>query len=531
MKKVPVTIIAVWVQAVVFGQLPNWQHLDLAKDSVFGVSTEKAYAELLNKKKPVPVIVAVIDSGVDVEHEDLRNNRWKNQAEVPNGKDDDHNGYVDDEYGWNFIGSRGGNVVYDNFELTRLVRKDKQLFDSLFFTGVPAEYRQQYSTYRALKENFDRQRDQTKQVVAEIAEFKRALAEVLQKMGTTRPALADFQQFQPAGPLEEKVRKAFLYFMEKDPDFEQVNKQQVEGLYRQYKDRLDYHLNLDFDPRRLVGDDPDNTQQRHYGNNDVKGPDGSHGTHVAGIIGAIRNNGQGMDGIADFVRILPIRVTPNGDERDKDVANAIYYAVDNGAAIINMSFGKPYSPGKKVVDEAVKYAAAKNVLMVHGAGNDSRDLDLADNGFYPNKFYADSSGEAPNWITVGATHWRDGEQLVAPFSNYGKQAVDVFAPGVRIYSTLPGDQYGFQDGTSMAAPVVTGIAALLKGYYPQLSAVEIKAIILQSVTKVNHPVVLVIGGFPLRRLPFAEICVAGGIVNAYNALKMAATYPRKDTIR
>jgi len=284
---------------------------------------------------------------------------------------------------------------------------------------------------------------------------------------------------------------------------------------------VDYQLNLEFDPRSIVGDNYNNPEEHYYGAADVTGPGADHGTHVAGIIGAARNNSIGINGIADNVLLMSVRAVPNGDERDKDVANAIRYAADNGAKVINMSFGKPYSPNKKVVDEAVKYAMSKDVLLIHAAGNDGQNLDSTI--FYPNRDYEDGKGTANAWIEVGASGPGDDETLVASFSNYSKTGVDVFAPGVAIYSSTPGSKYDYHDGTSMAAPVVTGLAALIRSYYPKLKAVQVKEIILKSVTKVNHPVTIFINGEP-KQVQMTDVCNTGGVVNAYNALKLAASY-------
>jgi len=273
-----------------------------------------------------------------------------------------------------------------------------------------------------------------------------------------------------------------------------------------------------------VGDDYLNSNERTYGNNDVTGPDAMHGTHVSGIIAASRSNDIGIGGVSDRARIMAIRVVPDGDERDKDVANGIRYAVDNGAKVINMSFGKGYSWDKKVVDEAVKYAMSKDVLLVHAAGNDSRNTERKDN--YPNKRFADSLGVEKGelvvpWIEVGASGWKDDDDLVAGFSNYGKKTVDVFAPGVKIKSTVPHSLYKEEDGTSMAAPVVAGLAALIRSYYPKLTALQVKDVIMNSVSTVNHKVKVKVDDSSEKML-LSDICASGGIVNAYKALKLAA---------
>ncbi|HEY0896485.1 MAG TPA: S8 family peptidase, partial [Sphingobacteriaceae bacterium] len=347
------------------------------------------------------------------------------------------------------------------------------------------------------------------------------LDEVLAKMGKTNPTLADFETFKPENENQGRAVKIVKSELKKEPDFAKFKKELDEAL-EYFDTQLKYHLNLDFDSRPTVGDNYENSSERHYGNNDVTGPDADHGTHVAGIIAAVRNNGIGIDGVATNVRIMSVRTVPDGDERDKDVANAIRYAVDNGARVINMSFGKPYAWDKAVVDSAVRYAMSKDVLLVHAAGNDGQNNDVEKN--FPTKYYTDSAGlnigQAPGWIDVGASGWNNDESLKADFSNYGKKTVDVFAPGVQINSTVPGSKYEENDGTSMASPVVAGLAALIRSYYPELNALQVKNIIMESVTKVN-PRVKVSEGGSNKRVSFSDLSITGGVVNAYNALQLA----------
>ncbi|HRO72206.1 MAG TPA: S8 family serine peptidase, partial [Saprospiraceae bacterium] len=289
--------------------------------------------------------------------------------------------------------------------------------------------------------------------------------------------------------------------------------------------------NPDFDPRKtIVMDDYNNPRERNYGNNDVTGPDPLHGTHVAGIVGAVRNNNIGMDGVATNVKLMSVRTVPDGDERDKDVANAIRYAVDNGASVINMSFGKGFGTHKDVVDEAVKYAASKDVLLVHAAGNSAQNNDVV--ASFPNAPYDKKTGflffkknrMAKNWIEVGALNYKDGEDAAAPFSNYGQTRVDLFAPGMKIYSTMPDNEYAELQGTSMAAPVVAGVAAVIRSVYPKLTAEQVKEAIMKSVTPLNHNV-KVPGTKEIQ--PFSKLSVSGGVVNLYNALVYASTMKGK----
>ncbi|MCY1523814.1 type VII secretion-associated serine protease mycosin [compost metagenome] len=306
----------------------------------------------------------------------------------------------------------------------------------------------------------------------------------------------------------------------KEYEFKRFYEEQIVEGIKYYGNQINYNYNIDYNPRDIVGDDPDNSKEQFYGNSDVKGPDALHGSHVAGIIGADRTNTLGIKGVADHVQIMAVRNTPNGDERDKDVANAIRYAADNGARVINMSFGKAFSWDKAIVDEAVKYAVSKDVLIVQAAGNENKDIDTENN--FPSRKYLDGT-VAAGYITVGASGYLNDETLKASFSNFGKVNVDVFAPGVAINSTVPGNKYKEEDGTSMAAPVVAGLATLIRSYYPKLSAIQVKDIILRSVVKVDHPVTYLKDADKVS-IPFSELCVSGGIVNAYEALKLAANY-------
>lgn len=501
-------------------QKPNWQNLDLKKDSVFGISTEKAYQELLKGKKSVPVLVAVLDGGIDLNHEDLKRVIWTNTKEIAgNGIDDDKNGYIDDVHGWNFLGGKNKSVTFETLELTRLVRRDNTRFAGVTTATVAKQDQTAYETFIKNRSELENRLITAKSDLQGVSGFKYVLDAMVKKMGKTNPTLADFEALKPQNEQDSRMRETMIGALA-DMDYPTFYESQIVAGYKQAYEMVNYNLNLDYDPRSMVGDEPNNSKERFYGNNDIKGPDAYHGSHVAGIIGADRKNQLGVQGVADHVLIMGVRNTPNGDERDKDVANAIRYAADQGAKVLNMSFGKSYVWDKAVVDEAVKYAVSKDVLLIQAAGNDNSDIDVLPN--FPSRKY-DDGGVASSWITVGASGSIDDEHLKAPFSNYGKLNVDVFAPGVRIKSTIPDNKYGEEDGTSMAAPVVTGLAALIRSYYPKLSAVQVKDIILKSVTKVNHNVSNLKGPDPVS-IPFADLCVTGGIVNAYNALKLAATY-------
>ncbi len=556
---------------------PNWFNLDLAADGYYGISTEKAYNELLKDKKPKQkVIVAVIDGGTDINHEDLKDVLWTNTKEIPgNGIDDDGNGYIDDIHGWNFLGSKKGNLAYDNLELVRIKRKyDAKYRSTLPSTPLDSIEKKEYALYRKAQAEFGQKVQEANDAFPVYIAIKKVLDSVAFINNKSIPSLEDIDRYKADDEIEEQVKKIIAKGAKDDGSIEKFYNNIKKG-YHELEVMLKYNLNEKYDQRaELVGDDYSNSNQTNYGNNDVIGPNADHGTHVSGIIGANRTNNLGVMGVANNVSIMTIRVVPEGDERDKDVANGIRYAVDNGARIINMSFGKGYKWDKKAVDEAVKYAETKGVLLVHAAGNDNKDNDLEEN--YPTKYFDSPEAEAyavahkkkditdfippkpidntnpqgagamrrpdpfakpippdpakfnlphaKNWIEVGASAYKDDDELKASFSNYGKNNVDVFAPGFMINSTVPGSKYEEFDGTSMASPVVAGLAALILSYYPELSPVQLKDIIVQSVSKVNHKVKYKNKRDENVKALLSEISISGGVVNAYNALRLAESY-------
>ncbi|HWK04515.1 MAG TPA: S8 family serine peptidase [Puia sp.] len=507
-------------------QSPNWQNKDLVADSVFGISTDKAYKELLSSKKSTSVLVAVIDCGIDTAHEDLKPSIWINPHKLlSNRKDAEKDGYINDIHGWSFIGGKKGDVEFDNLEVTRLMRQDQAYFDSLSYAGVPSTVQPQYQKFRKWEKRYIDQLKNAEAMVDRVGKIKMILDSIMEMTRSSTVTVKDLQSYTTHGKAEKELIVGLSSQLSSDPDYPRFYKL-VCDTYTHFEEQVKYSLNMTYDSRAIVGDDYNNIVESNYGNNNVCGPDAVHGTHVSGIIAATRNNGIGINGIADNVKIMCIRVVPTGDERDKDVANGIRYAVNNGAKIINMSFGKPLSPYKRAVDDAVKYAMARGVLIIHAAGNDGKDLENPENAFYPSRDYADSSGQANAWIEVGASGFKDDSTLCANFSNYGKTKVDVFAPGVSIYSTTPNSSYAYFDGTSMAAPTVTGLASIIMEYFPRLSAAEVKQIILRSVYKVNHNVILRNDNGAFVSVPFSQVCITGGIVNAFKALKLAQAITR-----
>lgn len=521
---------------------PNWFLLDPETDRVQGVSVERTYNTLLAGKPSRTVIVAVLDSGVDPEHEDLKDVMWVNEDEIPgNGIDDDNNGYVDDIHGWNFIGGKDGNVGADTYELTReyvrlkakyedatpkTIKKNKSEYEywqkirdkferlSKFNNELYEKYTQEYNMYSTVQgtiaycDSLLRVRMNVEELTAASLDSYETTNDTLLFAKSTLNKI--FDNIDPGVKLSDFMGELSAYL--------EALKQQIEH----YETIVHYGYNPEYDSRLIIGDDYNNLYEKHYGNNDVKGPDASHGTHVAGIIAANRKNDAGIMGIADNVRIMSVRVVPNGDERDKDVANGIIYAVDNGAHIINMSFGKDYSPQKEAVDRAVKYAESKGVLLVHAAGNDGDNIDTESN--FPSRFY-ENKKEASTWLEIGASSWDIQNDFIAPFSNYGKKTVDFFSPGVNIYSTYPDNGYESNSGTSMASPVTAGVAAILMSYFPDLTATQVRSILRESTRKFDNLKVKKPGAN--EDVEFGNLTITGGMVNAYEAVKLAMLRQKK----
>lgn len=521
----------------------DWFLRDPASEQIQGMSVEKAY-NLLQGKPSKTVLVAVVDSGIDVDHEDLKDVMWVNSDEVAgNGIDDDKNGYIDDVYGWNFIGGKNGDVNDDTNEVTREYKRLKVKYENADEKKIGKKNRAEYELWKKVKAKYERdskfntdQYTQFKQqhemytgVYRTVVTQDSILREKLHTPTITRAVLDTVKSDDSAVILAKGILQRVFESMEEGINMTQA----IEELdaYLKYLDEATSHYkaaaettyNIEKDPRAVVGDDYNNVNERSYGNNHVQGGNPSHGTHVAGVIGASRTNNIGMKGIADNVKIMAVRVVPpSGDERDKDIANAIYYAVDNGAQVINMSFGKAFSPNKAVVEKATRYAESKGVLMIHAAGNDGDDNDTDDN--FPNRFYVKEKTEAKNWLEVGASAW-GAANLVASFSNYGKKSVDFFAPGVQIYSPEPGNKYAAVDGTSFASPATAGVAAMIMSYFPDLKATQVRDILRQSTRKFDGLKVTKPG--TTDKVEFSQLSNTGGVVNAYEAVKLAATVSKQ----
>ncbi len=522
-------------------ELPKgWHLMDKEANGYYGVSADKAYRFLKSKNlKSKTVVVAVIDTGIDTLHEDLKPILWINPKEIPgNGLDDDKNGYADDVHGWNFLGGKDGkNVKQDSFEGARIYYGLKSKWDNggINKESLTKEQAYEYELFLKAKVAITGNNSDTEDDVlnVDVLSLKNLYTELLKSDSILKTAMGkgiytgiELEGYSTTS-MEEKRAKSNLFGLMKANNLTgQTNKEFIAGLneYIEYAEGEQRKAEAKKSPpaefrKKIVGDDENNINDRHYGNKDIMADFSMHGTHCSGIIAAARNNNKGMDGIADNVRIMMLRVVPDGDEHDKDIALAIRYAVDNGARVISMSFGKSFSPQKQWVDDAFRYAESKNVLLVHAAGNSSKNIDSTDN--FPNPVYLDGKGRVNNIITVGASGDPKGGGLAAAFSNYGKKSVDVFSPGVLIYSTLPGgNNYGNLQGTSMAAPLVAGIAALTLGYFPSLSARQIKYVIETSAQKPEFKVTM--PGTD-ETVDLTDISKTGGIVNAFEAVKLAST--------
>jgi subtilisin family serine protease len=527
--------------------IPNDWYYGNPGEGYNGISMKKAYSEFLKDKKTKTVIVAIIDSGVDIEHVDLVDNIWVNSGEIPNnGIDDDKNGYVDDVHGWNFIGGPDGkNVGPDTYEATRVYGALKYKYDKADPTKLNKTQKKEYDEYIRAKENVESEIEKAKGNITQLetieSKVMSALDELEKAIDGKKFELSTIENLETTDnqPLTMAKNIAMQYLSSSDvttiDGIKETIKGEIENDKKGAQDKLKYAFNPDFDPRKtIVKDNYDDPYEKYYGNNDVEGPDPMHGTHVAGIVGAVRNNNIGMDGIAQNVKIMSVRAVPDGDERDKDVANAIRYAVDNGASVINMSFGKGFGTHKNLVDEAVKYAAKKDVLLVHAAGNSAQDNDNTLN--FPNAKYEKKTGfickkqrKAKNWIEVGALSYKQGEDTPAPFSNYGAMEVDVFAPGMKIYSTMPNNEYAPLQGTSMASPVVAGVAATIRSVFPALTAEQVKEVIESSVTPLTYDVK--VPGSKTDKVSFSKLSKTGGTVNLEKALMVASKMKGKKKIK
>lgn len=500
--------------------LMTWYHKDFATTKVYGVNTENAYKFLESKGlKPKTVVIGVLDSGVQVDHPGLVKNMWSNPNEVPgNGKDDDGNGYIDDVHGWNFIGGKNGDIDIDNMEVTRVVAKYKPIFEGDNSTqnkANQAKMPEEFAMYMKSKELFTKKSIDARQSFQRYSMLNDAIPAIVKLLNgktLTKENLANLKPTDQTSAMGLTV----LNNLALSPELAGKTPAEVEAfLQKEMKEALDHfgpmakQYDLNYDPRaEIVGDNYDDYSEKNYGNNHYEGPDATHGTHVAGIIAGSQQGKEIQYGVASKVaKIMTVRTVPNGDERDKDVANAIRYAVDNGARVLNMSFGKPVSPGKNVVWDAFKYAEDKGVLLVKAAGNENEDV--AEHLAYPTNFknITDPAPFVNNVMVVGASTNKN-DALRADFSNYNKKMVNVFAPGEEIYSTVTKSGYEYLQGTSMASPVAAGAAAVLLAYMPNLKPAQI----IESLIKTSNL---------STANEFGEKSQAGGVIDVKKAAEYA----------
>ncbi len=497
----------------------NWYNQDPEEDDIMGVGAERAYEYLKERKSEVRV-VAVLDSGVDIDHKDLKNNIWINEDEIPeNGIDDDNNGYIDDVYGWNFLGNESGeNLVYENLEFVRNVKRYEQRFGGKKSTEISDADSADYNKYIELKHKMEKEQKKANEEYKDIAPVVQAVKIASQFVATylnkSEYTIEEMEAIETDyEPLVQS--RDLLVAFRKDG----ITEEYLEEYFAHVQAKKEYYYNSDYNGRLIIGDDPSSISDSIYGNEIVGGDYSDHGTHVAGIIGAVRNNNYGVDGIANNVKIMPVRVVPDGDERDKDVALGIRYAVNNGANIINMSFGKQYSPYKEMVDDAIQYAKDHNVLVIHAAGNESDNID--EEMYYPSNILLNGDTLTANYMIIGASSASRKKDMVGDFSNYGHKMVDFFAPGVDVYSTVPGNKFQSNSGTSMACPAASGVAALVWSYFPELSAEQLKTVLEKSVYVPKRKKVLNPDSKGKKKVKFSDLSQTGGIVNAYLAIKYA----------
>ncbi|KZS39853.1 hypothetical protein AWE51_09410 [Aquimarina aggregata] len=500
--------------------LKDWQYKDIITDTIPGISLEKTYTKILNTKKGDEIIVAVLDSRFDIDHEDLKNQIWINPDEIPdNNIDDDKNGYIDDVYGWNFLGNdQGKSIIYANYEYVRVIRRYKELHDQ-----IPEDtFSQEYKEYHQALETYERERKKA-QLFLDYAinvnnKYVEAKAKIKKYIPDGNYTLENLKKVDTINNDLGKYVKSIYDIIDYG-----YSESDIEALLTNRGIKVHQQLNLDYKERAILNDDSNNLSDTNYGNNRIsdnidKLP---HGTIVSGVIAATRDNNIGIQGISNHIKIMPISVSPIGDPHDKDIALGIRYAVDNGARIINMSFGKQFSLHKKWILEAIKYAAEKDVLIVSSSGNGALDLEEINHNYYPNDH---NSGKevASNFIMVGAITNQVDHTLLASYSNYGKKDIDLFAPGSEIYTTLPKNKYKTDSGTSMASAIVSGVAALVRSYYPKLSANQIKEILMKSGTSYAIKVKISSKDEKSEKMiPFSELSKSGKVINAYNALLLA----------
>lgn len=503
----------------------NWLHLDIQLDSVPGISLRRAYDSILKDQKGNTIIVAVLDTELDINHIELKNKIWINKNEIPNnGKDDDGNGYIDDVHGWNFLGiNKDKSLHFANSEIVRFLRNFKT--DHQTNNKSSDTISTQHKRYINLEKDYQKRVESLKKdqeygdfLVDNYPKSKALLKEIFPKENYT------VKQLDSLDAIYSKTdkKKADLIFYMADFIRYDLSVSYIQNYKYTADGKRNKSYNLKYYDRDLLNDREENLSYTNYGNPSISSDlhISEHGTIVSGLIAADRDNQTGIKGIMKEVKIMPLKVSPiGGSVHDKDIALAIKYAVDHGAKVINMSFGKNLSKNKKWVEDAIKYAASKDVLIVSSAGNSNKNLDVVEN--YPNDQEFSKPEIASNFIKVGAIGWNPNKSFKSYFSNYGKSQVDLFAPGENIKTTKPFDSFKTDSGTSLSAAITSGVAGLIFSYYPELSASEVKRILMESGILCTIPVNIAPYGEKEKLVPFNELSKSGRVLNAYNALLLA----------
>lgn len=510
-------------------RLKDWHLKDIQLDSLPGVSLYRAYDSLLVGKKGKEVIVAILDTKLDIHHEDLKGQLWINKNEIPNNNiDDDDNGYIDDINGWNFLGnSNNEDLLYQKYSYLRVVEKYEAFFKGKKVEDLSVKDSLLYQEYmhanKVLEVKSKKKDSDLAYAVLLLNILAESKKEMLKYFSNDKYTLKDLDSLSNLHSNNKKLQNSILRrsnFMKYGYTKEYLKEYEL-SVFVKYKKML----NKSYREREIQGDDPEKIKDAFYGNNILFGVvPFKHAIGVSGLLGATRNNNIGLDGFSNYIKIMPVVMVASGDEHDKDVALAIRYAVDNGAQIINMSWGKYFSLHSDWVIDAMKYAENKGVLLVTGSGNDAINNDVE-------KIYPDDNINGKefltNFISVGATEYNVNAQLKSSFSNYGNENVDVFAPGNNLYTTATNSTYQTGGGTSYASPIIAGVAALIWSYYPSLTVSEVKKIILDS--GVKYDLIVNIGTEEKKELvPFSTLSKSGKIVNAYNALIMAEKISNKN---
>ncbi|MCE2732501.1 MAG: S8 family serine peptidase [Flammeovirgaceae bacterium] len=498
--------------------LQDWWLSDTETDGVAGVGFYKILKNLKPNTFSGKMIIAVLDTGTDTSHHTINPYLYVNTKEITgNGKDDDNNGYIDDRHGWNFLGGPTGNLIHDTPEVVReyvrLSKKSKNPSNSLsnkewaYFREVSEKYERDKNGNKKKLEEYRQAHVQYQQITGTLNTCKRILERELSGKNLSYRGIkelmpkTDSAQFAKAVLMQiMEATDTTLLIQETQNELKQAE-EDLGNLVRDYSIAVSLY-DTTWRPRQIIGD-TENNEEKFYGNADVRDPTG-HGTSVAGIMALLlqKLNEQGH---RVPIKILPVRIVPSaGDERDKDIANGIVYAVNQGAKIINLSFGKYYSPYPEVVQQAILYGTEKDVLFVHAAGNEGINIDSRSHFPLPPKQNLETA-----WIEVGASGPTLNETLAASFSNYGKKTVDLYAPGVDLYCPTLQNKFGYSQGTSLAAPVVSICAALLWSYNTKFKALDVKDKLISNTKKYKTQVYI-----PKlkKHVPFNELSKSGGIL-------------------